>query len=94
MAIRRSFVLHGTKQDLIDHLTARHQEEALAAAPEAKGTGKEKYGHDLAAGALQWAIEQLIAWEDTGDEDAHTPPGTNGSTASERRRLAAADATD
>lgn len=95
MAIRKSFVLRGTKQDIIDHLTERHQEHALAAAPDAKGTGKDKHGHDMAAGALQWAIEQLAAWEETvGDDDDDRTSGTNGSEAPDKRRLAAAEAAD
>ena len=92
MAIRKSFVLRGTKQDIIDHITERHQQEALAAAPDAKGTGKDKHGHDMAAQALQWAIEQLTAWEET--EDDRSSSGTNGSEAPDKRRLAAAEAAD
>lgn len=96
MAIRKSFVLHGTKQDIIDHITERHQQEALAAAPEAKGTGKDKHGHDMAAQVLQWAIDQLTAWEETPaeDDDMSLVGATNGREAPDRRRLAAADAAD
>lgn len=81
MALQRKYVLQGTREDFVEHLTARMQEANQAAAPDAKGTGKEKHGHEMFAAGLEWAIAEFEAWEETdGDGSGGEPTvGTNGS---------------
>ena len=75
MAIQKKYVLEGTKDDFVAHVAERMREEADAATPEAKGTGKDKHGHDCAAKALEWVIGELEAWEQT---DGAAGAGSNG----------------
>jgi hypothetical protein len=96
MAMKKKYVLQGSREDFVAHLSERMREEADAATPDAKGTGKDKHGHDSAAKAIEWAIGEFEAWEETpGDDDDDDRP-TSGPNGSERttagRRLAAAEA--
>lgn len=97
MAMKKKYVLQGSRDDFVGHLSERMREEQEAAHPDAKGTGKDKHGHECAAKAIEWAIGEFEAWEETpedGDDDDKPTSGPNGSEVSGRRRLAAAEAAD
>lgn len=97
MGLEERRVLRGTRSDFADHLSARTQQEYGAADPTAKGTAKDKHGHECAAKALEWALEEFGAWEEIPEAGGAAPPpdpaassnGSEGATEADRRAAAA-----
>ena len=86
MAMKKKYVLQGTRDDFVAHLAERMRDEQEAASPEAKGTGKEKHGHECAAAAIEWVLGEFEAWEETpaddGDDATSAGNGAGASLAS------------
>ena len=92
-------VLEGTKEDFVAHIADKMRQEVELASDEAKGTARDKHGHDCAAKALEWVMGEMDAWTqmpsdpgEGGGPSGNVPnmAGANGAEA--QRREAAAEA--
>lgn len=78
MAMKKKYVLQGSRDDFVAHLAERMREEQEAASPDAKGTAREKHGHECSAKTVEWVIGEFEAWEETpGDDDDDPLSGAN-----------------
>ena len=92
MAMKEKRVLEGTKEDFAAHVMDKMRQEAELATDDAKGTARDKHGHDCAAKDLEWVLGEMEAWVETPADDGEAGPGSaagNGSVEAQRREAAA-----